>query len=258
VKATKAERVEHANALIRVIASHGRRFFYYEKGDRYARMELDAGGRVWFVDDYSEKRVYTQQRAYNRWRGFTHGGTMRSLVECLRDYITRGEKVPCWRIATPQLGDSPDDIWGYGPDAAAAVREAAFALPIMARDPKAPREFYIVSNKHTRREHRYVTLWRPDDKGYTFRASTAGRYTEERVREHLGYYNSGCSIAVPCDIVDDLTISTTPADCLDGTDGPAVLNTLAKWKVLLANTIEPPQYAPKPECKGAPRSKEAA
>jgi hypothetical protein len=120
------------------------------------------------------------------------------------------------------------------------------------------KEFYVISLKHTRREHRYVTLWRPDDKGYTFRASSAGRYPSVRVRAHLGYYNSGCSIAVPCEVVDALTVMTTPADCLDGVDGPALLNTEAKWKVLLANMIETPAYPPKPRYKGSPIEKDYA
>jgi len=119
-------------------------------------------------------------------------------------------------------------------------------------------EFYIVSSKHTRRDHRYVTLWRPDDRGYTFRASSAGRYSEDRVRAHLGYYNSGCSIAVPCEVIDSRTVMTTPRDQFDGPDGPAFLNTAANWKLLLANVIEPPSYPPTPQYKGAPRQKEFA
>jgi len=119
-------------------------------------------------------------------------------------------------------------------------------------------EFYIVSSKHTRRDHRYVTLWRPDDRGYTFRASSAGRYSEDRVRAHLGYYNSGCSIAVPCEVIDSRTVMTTPRDQFDGPDGPAFLNTAANWKLLLANVIEPPSYPPTPQYKGAPRKKEFA
>lgn len=114
------------------------------------------------------------------------------------------------------------------------------------------KEFYVISLKHTRRDHRYVTFWRPDDKGYTIRASTAGRYTEERVRAHLGYYNGGVSIAVPCEVIDPLTVMTTPADCYDGPDGPALLNTRAKWSVLLANMIESPAYPALPKYKGAP------
>ncbi|WP_322070944.1 hypothetical protein [Paraburkholderia bannensis] len=116
------------------------------------------------------------------------------------------------------------------------------------------KEFYVISEKHTRRDHRYITLWGPDDKGYRFRASSAGRYTEENVRAHLGYYNGGCNLAVPCDVLDPLMVMTTPADCFDGPDGPALLNTRDTWKVILANVIAEPECKPHPRYKGAPLS----
>lgn len=123
----------------------------------------------------------------------------------------------------------------------------------------AEKHFYVISVNHTRREDRYVLLWRPDDKGYTFRTSTAGQYREVLVRAYLGYYNTGCAaIAVPCEVVDPLTVMTTPRDQFDGPDGPALLNTRANWKLLIANTIEPPKYLPEPQYKGAPRPKEIA
>jgi hypothetical protein len=121
------------------------------------------------------------------------------------------------------------------------------------------REFYVISVHHTLREQRYVTLWGPNDGGYYFRTSRAGRYPEDRIMSHLGYYNSGCSnIAVPCDVIDALTVMTTPRDQLDGPDGPALLNTRAKWKILLANTIEKPAHDPRPEFPGARRRREPA
>ena len=134
---TKIDRVVHANQLIQAIAAHGRRFFYCKSKDRYARMEIDARGRVWFVDDYSEKRVFTHQASYRRWAGFTHGGTLRALVEDMRDYIMKGTPVPRWKIAIRQLGKPEQDVWGYGFEAAEAVRAAAFALPLMepAKEP---------------------------------------------------------------------------------------------------------------------------
>ncbi|WP_345815328.1 hypothetical protein AAGS40_23415 [Paraburkholderia sp. PREW-6R] len=244
VASTKHDRVVHANQLIQVIAAHGRRFFYCKSQDTYARIELDARGRVWFVDDYTQQRFYTHHEG--RWSGFSHGGTLRGLVECMRDYITRGEQIGRWRIGTH---------WGYSEASLDLVKSAAFSLPIIARDPSEPRDYYVISVHHTRRDHRYVTLWAPDNKGYVFRAYKAGRYAEDGVREKLGYYNDGCSnIAVPCDIVDPLTIMTTPADQLDGADGPALLNTRDSWKMILANVIAAPKYKPWPLYKGAPLS----
>lgn len=249
---TKLERVEHANALIQVIAAHGRRFFYCESKDRTAHIELDARGRVRFIDDYTGKPIYTHYR-YD-WRGFSNGGTLRSLVEDMRDYIMCGDYIPRWKIAIPRNDGS--NIWGYSKEAAEAVRVAAFSLPIMARDPNDPREYYVISVHHTRREDRYITLWCRDNSGYCFRAPKAGRYDEARVRDKIGYYNDGCSnIAVPTDVIDQHTVMTTPADCLDGTDGPALLNTRTNWTLLLANVIAMPKHAPHPQFIGARREK---
>lgn len=120
-------------------------------------------------------------------------------------------------------------------------------------------EYYVISITHSNRRDRYVLLWRSDNAGYTFRTSTAGRYPGERIRESLGYYNSGCSnIAVPCSVIDPLTVMTTPKDCFDGPEGPALLSNAANWKVLLSNTIETPRYPSLPEYRGAPRRKETA
>lgn len=252
---TKAERVEHANQLILAIASHGRRFFYHAAANRYARIECDPRGRVWFVDDYTQKRVYTHDKG--RWRGFTHGGTLRGLVERMRDYITTGWQLPRGVIAPSYAGNRSDNIWGYSADAAAAVREAAFALPIMAPAPwpaDMPRDYYVISVHHTMRENKFITLWRPDDSGYCFRTTRAGKYGGAAVREKLSYYNSGCAnIAVPVDVIDPLTAMTTPADQLDGPDGPALLNTRANWKKLIANVIARPEYPIEPQFPGARR-----
>jgi hypothetical protein len=108
--------------------------------------------------------------------------------------------------------------------------------------------FYVISVKHSHKRDRYITFWRPDDRGYTFRLSTAGKYDRDRVMAHLGYYNSGCSnIAVPVEVVDSMTVMTTPKDQFDGPDGPAVLNTPATWRKLIAAVIQEPAYPVKPE-----------
>jgi hypothetical protein len=108
-------------------------------------------------------------------------------------------------------------------------------------------QFYIISLKHSHKRERYITFWRPDDKGYCWKLSLAGKYGRANVMAHLGYYNSGCSnIAVPCSVVDALTVMTAPADMIDGPDAPAVLNTPAKWRKLMAAVIQPPLYQMKP------------
>lgn len=131
---TKQERLQHANDLIKAIGSHGRRFFYSAERDAFACLEL-RNGRVWWIDDYMGRCVFTHRTTFtNGWRGFSHGGTLRSLVEDMRDYITHGTPIPRWKIVIQRLSAADDDlgdnVWGYSEEAARAVRAAAYALPI--------------------------------------------------------------------------------------------------------------------------------
>jgi len=125
---TRHERLIAANELLCVIASHGRKFFHHE--GRIAYFEVDQRGRVWFTDEYTGKKIYV---AYGgRWRGFSHGGTMRDLVDAMRIFIVRGTKVghfgpwPAWY--------SGGDPWGYGEDFT-IVRAAAVRLGLTDPDP---------------------------------------------------------------------------------------------------------------------------
>ncbi|MDH0847430.1 hypothetical protein N5D66_05710 [Delftia tsuruhatensis] len=128
---SKAERLAHANALIEVISRHGRRFFRNRESGAIARLELDARGRVWLIDEYRGARVYV---AYGgEWRGFTHGGTLRDLIAALRDYIQRGELLHPEYIAPSCMDPKNGDIWGYGAEAASAVRAESHALPLFQR-----------------------------------------------------------------------------------------------------------------------------
>ena len=127
------ERVEHANALIKVIAEHGRKFFYY-KGT-IATLELDKNGKVWVVHEYTKARIYTHSQG--SWRGFHHGGTLYRLVCQMRDYITKGKQLSIEWIAPTPWNQEDGDIWGYGKEAAAAVRAAAAQLPIIKQEDAA-------------------------------------------------------------------------------------------------------------------------
>jgi hypothetical protein len=72
----RRQRIGLCNDLIRVIASCGREFFRY--GDVVAHLELNERGRVWFIDEYTCKRVYTHY--HGRWRGFSGGGMTMEIV----------------------------------------------------------------------------------------------------------------------------------------------------------------------------------
>lgn len=129
----KQQRAEHCNQAIRVIADHGRRFFFNKGMQRYASIEVDGRGRIWWVDDYSSARIYLLPSGFeNRWRGFSHGGTLRNLVEQFRDYIRTGKPLPRW-VLGPERSWSDGNIWGYPPEEMKIVREMAGTLPCFAQ-----------------------------------------------------------------------------------------------------------------------------
>lgn len=121
----KEDRLKNANEFIAVIASCGRKFFEY-KGF-VSTLELSPTGRVFFIDSYTKKRIYTH-RKYCRWDGFTSGGTMKSLIEALRDFITKGLTLYA-DYFQPKMGNGFANPWGYDEDIL-KVRDAAIKLCI--------------------------------------------------------------------------------------------------------------------------------
>ena len=122
----KIERMNKANQLIIAIAGCGRKFFSYH--GRVSCFVFDTKKRVYFVDAYENKYIYTHYTR-GRWRGFSEGGTLRDLVIRMRDYITKGENLG------KALGPYPDwysggDPWGYGEDMK-KVYEKAVALGLV-------------------------------------------------------------------------------------------------------------------------------
>jgi len=118
---SREDRVGAVNRLLRVISTTGRSFF--RRGDNVAYMEVDARGRIWFVDAYTRKRIYTH---YNLgWRGFTEGGTLQFLVKHLRDFIQVGKPLPAGELGPWPGWFCGGDLWGYGADMAIVRKEAA-------------------------------------------------------------------------------------------------------------------------------------
>jgi hypothetical protein len=123
------ERRDAANELIACIASCGRKFFAHEGW--VAQMEVDPRGRVWFRDHYSRKCIYTHYDG--RWRGFTGGGTLKGLVECLRNFIKQGTQIRRSFGPWPDWCCCDGDLWGYGDDME-IVRAKARELGIAAEE----------------------------------------------------------------------------------------------------------------------------
>ncbi|AOK61966.1 hypothetical protein WM29_22815 [Burkholderia ubonensis] len=112
-------------------------------------------------------------------------------------------------------------------------------------------DFYVIAVYHTIRDHLYITLWRPDDCGYTPVLPRAGKYTQQQIESHLGYYNTGDHIAVPVNAVDQLATSI-PAGFFDYA-GDGVPNTKASWDAIRAAVTYPTEWPIKPEWYGKRR-----
>jgi len=93
--------------------------------------------------------------------------------------------------------------------------------------------YYIASIRHTQKQHRYITFWRPENAGYCWPLSWAGEYTPEQVREQFAYYNSERDMAVPVDAVKRFALPPAPGD-VDNDAGPVVPNNPAIWHALRA------------------------
>lgn len=115
-------------------------------------------------------------------------------------------------------------------------------------------EFYVIAVCHTIRDHEYITLWRPDDRGYTPVIPRAGRYAEDHVRQHIDYYHNGDHVAVPCEVIDAMGVYPKPG--YFDYPGPAVPNTKANWDAIRAALIGPTPFEWKPEVYRKRRIKE--
>lgn len=115
----KQERLEQANRAIEIIASHGRRFFSLcaegrnVQPNRISHFEL-RNNRLWFIDKWTQKPIYVAYRR-GQWRGFSEGGTLRSLIEQMADWIIGKRRA----FPMTHLGPWPKclndgDLWGYG------------------------------------------------------------------------------------------------------------------------------------------------
>jgi hypothetical protein len=135
VKATPQiiARIELANQIMRVIASHGRRFFSQDadhreqmENPRISRFELADNGYLYYIDNHRGSRLFAHYEP--RGRGglhsyrFSDGGTLLCLVQNLRDFILHCKPIRNhfgpWRKEL-----CGGDLWGYGFEEAEAMRK---------------------------------------------------------------------------------------------------------------------------------------
>jgi hypothetical protein len=109
----------------------------------------------------------------------------------------------------------------------------------------------VVSVAHTRREHKYITVWRTDDCGYAWPLSWAGRYSDNAIQSGLDYYHNGDdNIAIKCEVLDAIC-STPEPGTIDNDAGPVVMNTESNWSKIVDSIDFPTKNVPYPQFKGA-------
>ena len=110
-------RIENANQVLRVISSHGRRFFWSQTHNRVSHF-IRTTTAVYYVDHWTGSIIDTATD--KDWHGFTNGSTLRRLVEDLAQYIRTGEP-----ISSEHFGPwsyCRGDLWGYGQEEMEKVR----------------------------------------------------------------------------------------------------------------------------------------
>lgn len=138
---TKKERVEEANKVLMACASYGRRFFSTvcdrrttdpNPTCRVSRFDLDANGRLWYIDKWRNDRVYTGKGSDGFSRGFSEGGSLRDLCQALAAYIRTGKPIPSLYFGPWPEWYCRGDLWGYGDDME-KVRQVVFATKAVAQ-----------------------------------------------------------------------------------------------------------------------------
>lgn len=84
--------------------------------------------------------------------------------------------------------------------------------------------FYIISLKHTQSSDDYITLWRPNDRGYCYSKEEAGEYDSPQ----KDYHDSEGNMPISTEDADKLFISVN----YDGHPKRMIPNCKAIWKQL--------------------------
>jgi hypothetical protein len=110
----RLQRIIAANEFIQVIANCGRQFFRNTGAGHDAYLTLNARANiVWLYDDYTGARINTAKDG--QWDGFSHGGTLKGLVESLRDFVLKGSNMR-YGYFQPEMDNGFNNPWGYGAD----------------------------------------------------------------------------------------------------------------------------------------------
>lgn len=138
-KKAKSHRLDVANRILKTIGSHGRLFFSnhsdgacHGEPKRYAEFFFAYNGRLKYRDRWRGTEVDITRPG--KWRGFADGGTLRRVVEHLRDFIIRGKEGVVF----------VREYWGYQDSEQEACNAALLRIyedeGMVAPSPKGPEE----------------------------------------------------------------------------------------------------------------------
>jgi hypothetical protein len=121
-------RIEIVNTIIEEIANRSRGFF---KGKNITAHFVydETKKRLYYVDQYSEKRIYMHFPEYRKPRGFTNGGTMWGLVKDFKLFIMKGE----YSNGKNGYGGLYCPHWGYSEEDMIALRNKAIELEYLIK-----------------------------------------------------------------------------------------------------------------------------
>lgn len=107
-----SRRLDAVNELVKFIGNNGRRFFFDPRKNTYAHMSIFGDNRLYWVDEGSGKSIYLH---YKYWgKGFTNGGTLKSLVDHFRRFVVTGQMLPEEILGPWPSWYGNGDLWGYG------------------------------------------------------------------------------------------------------------------------------------------------
>ncbi|WLH61052.1 hypothetical protein [Pseudomonas sp. FP2300] len=100
----RQERLTAANEFLQVIAGCGQHFFRNKGSGHDDYLSMNARGRVvWLHDDYTGARINVGKEG--EWDGFSHGGTLKSLVGSLGRFVLHGPPRALWAYTPSTSGD---------------------------------------------------------------------------------------------------------------------------------------------------------
>ena len=110
-KATdKHYRVDEANRIIQFIGDHGRRFLH--RDGVYGTFYYHEDGRLRYIDEFTNRNISVWNKFWRH--GFSHGGTLRGIIDALTAWIIHGTPVPFpYGVHWPRHTGRKTTSWGY-------------------------------------------------------------------------------------------------------------------------------------------------